>query len=220
MRETPRARQAWADYLALGPGRSLEALLRRYQSATAAPTHRIASLKEWSTRFGWQARLQEIADRQAREAEEREAEYRRAIMEQGYALAHERVQVLKELAEKLRAELVDGGRLWVDDVKTVGRGEGAREVPIERFNAAEVEQLRGLLDDIAKEKSERVKRQELMGKDGGPIEVDYAGLSDDERATRIAALLDRARARRDREAADSGAGMDPAARPSAAGVSE
>ena len=50
------------------------------------------------------------------------------------------------------------------------------------------------------------------GPDGGPIETRDASLSDDERATRIMALLDRARARRDGPVAgDSGGG--PAATP-------
>jgi len=42
---------------------------------------------------------------------------------------------------------------------------------------------------------------ELTGKDGGPVQVDVGVLSDEERAGRIAALLERARARRDGQAA-------------------
>lgn len=56
---------------------------------------------------------------------------------------------------------------------------------------------------------------QLTGKDGGPIETRDATLSDDERVTRIVALLDAARARRDRQAVGS-TGGHPA--PSAAGA--
>lgn len=42
----------------------------------------------------------------------------------------------------------------------------------------------------------------LTGKDGGPIQTEDVGLTDDERANRITALLDAARARRDRQAAE------------------
>lgn len=40
-------------------------------------------------------------------------------------------------------------------------------------------------------------KQEITGKDGGPIETSDASLTDEQRAGRIAAILDAARARRD-----------------------
>lgn len=45
-----------------------------------------------------------------------------------------------------------------------------------------------------------VERQEFSGPGGGPIEVDIAQLTDEERIARIVALFDRARERRDRQA--------------------
>jgi hypothetical protein len=156
MRETARAKAAWADYLALGPDRSLEKLAERYRSvAEVVPTRRLNTLKAWSAAFGWQARLEEIADQAAREAEEKQAAYRREILETGFAAAHERVKALKDLAVILEDELHEDDKRWVQDVKQIGGGENAREVFVEKFNAAEVEQFRGLLDDIAKEKGER-----------------------------------------------------------------
>jgi hypothetical protein len=44
---------------------------------------------------------------------------------------------------------------------------------------------------------------ELTGKNGGPVEVSEISLTDEQRAARAAALLDRARARRARPPADS-----------------
>lgn len=176
--ETRRAAQAWADYLALGPNRSLEKLAtqyadrRRSDGRVTAPTLRLRTLQTWSAAYGWQARLAAIAEREARAAEQRDAAYRRSIMEAGYALAHERVKALGELALTLRDELRDPRRRWLRDVKQIGSGESAERVDVERFNAAEVEQFRGLLDDIARELGQRVKRTqaEISGKDGGPIE--------------------------------------------------
>lgn len=174
MRETPKAARAWADYLAMGPGRSLEALLNRYRSETAPPTRRLASLKQWSSEYGWQRRLEEIVAREAREAEEQQAAYVRSVLESGFALHHERVRAMGELAGRLFAELTErgpAGRLWLRDVKSVGSGVGAERVDLERFNAEEVAQFRGLLDDIAKEVGQRVKKTEVTGKDGGPVQV-------------------------------------------------
>lgn len=100
--EPAKARQAWADYLALGADRSLEALLRRYQAASAAPTVRIATLKGWSKRFGWQARLSDIANQQARETEEREAAARRDLQEAGIAERQNRIAALNDRWQRLQ----------------------------------------------------------------------------------------------------------------------
>lgn len=166
MIETPRARQAWADYLALGPERSLAKLVALYSErrqtagrarARRGPTVRIATLEAWSQRFGWQARLQAITDQAAAEAEAEQRAYVRSIMETGFALAHERVSVLKELADTLLADLRTEEKRWLRDVKGIGQGDNWAQVDIVRFNSAELEQLRGLLDDIAKETGGRPK---------------------------------------------------------------
>ncbi|MGH2351924.1 MAG: hypothetical protein ACRDI2_12915 [Chloroflexota bacterium] len=161
-RETARAKQAWADYLAMGPDRSLEKLAERYQNHTkTSPMVALRQLKEWSRRYGWQARLEEIAEREAWAAEEAESAYRRSIMAEGFGLAHERVKALKVLASALLEELLDGGRLWVTDTKGVGGGEHFREVEVLRFNDAEVQQFRGLLDDLAKETGGRPRQVKI-----------------------------------------------------------
>lgn len=169
MRESPKARQAWADYLALGDGRSLEKLLALYRSCSEpAPTGQMTTLKLWSRAFGWQSRLQAIADAAAAEAEAAIQARRREVLETGLALDYERVDALKGLARKLLDE-VDAGRLWLPDVKAIGSGENAERVDIERFNGSLVEQLRGALDDLAKEKGERVKKLEHSGPGGVPV---------------------------------------------------
>ena len=64
-----------------------------------------------------------------------------------------------------------GGFLWLDQVKGVGSGDVAQIVDYEEFNKGEVDAYRGVLDDIAKEMSQRVQRQEVSGPGGGPIVV-------------------------------------------------
>ena len=92
-------------------------------------------------------------------------------MESGYALAWERVRALKELADTLFAELQDPSLRWVREVKVIGSGKNAREVVVERFNAAEIEQLRGVLTDLAKETGGRKDIQVLTGGRDNPVEV-------------------------------------------------
>lgn len=194
-RESPQATRAYADYVALGPARSLEALVERYRSGTIpAQTRRLTTLKQWSRAHGWQGRLRALAEEARAEAEARQAAEVRAILEEGYALAHERVRLLKELSARLAAELA-GGRLWLHERRSVRVGSAQYAVyDLERPNAAWVEQLRGLLDDIARETGGRAKRSELSGRDGGPIEVADVGLTDAELADRVLGVLARGRA--------------------------
>lgn len=181
--ESPKARQAWSDYLALGPDRSLERLINR----TEPKTYRLASLKQWSARHGWQARLQAIADSETTDATAKQSAYVRGILESGFGLEHERVKALNELADVLLEELRDPKRRWVTDMKWLGSRENGQVVEVERFNAAEFEQFRGLLDDIAKEVGGRVRKAELTGPASGAIEVRHT--VDDASARVLADLL-------------------------------
>jgi hypothetical protein len=157
-KETPRARQAWADYLALGPGRSLDQLAEAYRIRTGSvPTRQLSRLKCWSAMFDWQERLQAVANEQVDLAAAAEAARIREIMATGFAQPHERVAVLKELAETLLTDLRDEEKRWLRDVKGIGVGDNWTQVDIVRFNAAELAELRGLLDDIAKETGGRPK---------------------------------------------------------------
>jgi len=92
----------------------------------------------------------------------------------GLSLKENRVIKLQQLAVLMEKDLIDNGFLWVEDVKGVGSGMAAQVVDFERFNSAEVEQYRRVLDDIAKETGGRVQKQELTGKDGGAIELTWA----------------------------------------------
>jgi hypothetical protein len=79
---------------------------------------------------------------------------------EGYALKEHRVYKLSILAALLEKDLF-GGFIWTDQVKGVGSGDIAEIVDYEEFNAAEIVQYRGILDDIAKEMGGRVQRQDL-----------------------------------------------------------
>ena len=63
MEETQRAKTAYAEYLAMGPGRSLEGLAADYKRRLqtdrklTVPTGRLRTLVEWSRLHNWQARI-------------------------------------------------------------------------------------------------------------------------------------------------------------------
>lgn len=88
----------------------------------------------------------------------RSGEY--AALSEGLALREERVGRLQKLAALMEKDLF-GGFLWLDDVKTVGGGPLAEIVDFEKFNAAEIDAYRGILDDIAKEVGQRSVKIEV-----------------------------------------------------------
>lgn len=167
----------------------MEALLKRYQSEPSAPTHRLATLKGWSRRFGWQARLQEISDQAAADATAGERQRVREIMETGFATAHERVAVLKELAGTLLEDLRDPEKRWLRDVKGIGQGDNWTQVDIVRFNAAELAEFRALLDDIAKETGGRPKTIRVDIEQRIRIMAVQMGLDPDEAVAEAGRLL-------------------------------
>jgi hypothetical protein len=83
----------------------------------------------------------------------------------GLALKEERVQTLKDLAEKMKAELL-GGKLWITRQRALGSGEWALFIEEEVFNGAEFNALRHALDDLAKEMNARTYQR----RDGAPAE--------------------------------------------------
>ena len=153
--ETSKAIQACNDYLRMGPGRSLRLLARTYNALERklTPTHSFATLGRWSGRYDWQARAEDH-DTELEARKNAEAE---AVMQEGLALPHERVRMLKDMAESLQPRII-----WVG---------AKRGKPVEIIDPAIVAQLRGTLDDLAKETGGRVKRQEHSGPGGGPIET-------------------------------------------------
>jgi len=151
--ETSKAIQACNDYLRMGPGRSLRLLVKCYSEdkQKQAPTRSLQTMFGWSTRYDWQARA-ETHDTELEARKNAEAE---AVMSEGLALSYERVRMLKDMAEDL-------GGVYV----RVGKKHG---VELKIIDPAIIAQLRGTLDDLAKETGGRVKKQELTGKDGKEI---------------------------------------------------
>ena len=84
----------------------------------------------------------------------------KTAMETGLALKAMRISKLKRLARRLEKDLLtDEDKLWIS-------GKYGKS-----FNASEVDQYRGILDDIAKELGERSARVDVAAT--GPIEVRF-----------------------------------------------
>ena len=115
MPETPKARKAFSDYYALGPGRSLKKLFEQYRAAPkgSVPTQRLATINKWSSKWGWQQRV--LARDLEIEKAQLEALKDRAL-QTGYAVYYKRIHDLSLMAEKLFGEIMEDGRGWLQDV--------------------------------------------------------------------------------------------------------
>jgi hypothetical protein len=102
----------------------------------------------------------------------RQVSEKNALIE-GYALKEHRVYKLSLLAALMERDLF-GGFLWTEQVKGVGSGDIAEIVDYEEFNAGEVVQYRGVLDDIAKETGGRVQKTDVNNDGKVEILVKYA----------------------------------------------
>ena len=88
---------------------------------------------------------------------------------EGFALTEHRVYKLSLLAALMEQDIM-GGVLWTSQVKGLGGAENFQIVEYEEFNAAEVKEYRGVLDDIASETGGRVKNVDVKS-DGKAIRV-------------------------------------------------
>ena len=162
--ESHKAQIASNDYLRMGPGRSLRKLACKYNEETtnSVPTRNFRIIAKWSTNYGWVKRAEEYDARM----ENKKTEYAQRMMEEGLAADYERVGKLKTLFDLLYGELFEEGEegalhnLWVPDVKKIGAGEYSETVEIERYNSSLISDIRGLLDDLAKETGGRKQKQE------------------------------------------------------------
>lgn len=78
-----------------------------------------------------------------------------AAIAAGYATVTQRINALTELADRMRQDLLTNGKLWLTRQRAIGPASQVRFVAEEEFNASEVAQYRGALEDIAKELGQR-----------------------------------------------------------------
>lgn len=105
-------------------------------------------------------------------------------LKSGLALRIERVKALKLLADKMLDELTsDPKKWWLPQVKGIGQGDNFERVEHFEFNKGELDTFRAVLDDIAAEVGDRIKRVDATtnGKEIAPV-------SDDDRLERMKQL--------------------------------
>lgn len=93
------------------------------------------------------------------------SERREQVISTGLALQENRINGLIALALLLEEDLRVKNLVWTKDVKSVivGKGNEAehQRIDFEIFNKAEISELRGIYDDIAKETGGRIQRSDV-----------------------------------------------------------
>jgi hypothetical protein len=151
--------------------RSLLGVYNLYQSQVQKSEkkyiHPPGSWNDAFKKYDWQFRAELYDQHQQAEAEARQrllSELEQTeiehILTTGYAAKHKRVQELSDT---------------IDLIKKSFRDKETDEIDYRFVSPDKIRELRGCLDDIAKELNERVKltKTELAGKDGKPVEIKY-----------------------------------------------
>ena len=150
MNETPAAKQAFEDLWLLGDDRSISKLAaeyrRRSDGGEGVPTTRERTLEEWSAQHGWQKRIEQRIDEEAKRVQKKmqaEADKTREMLTT--AISTDFKRLIKELAEDGRKRLSE--------------------------NAADLERLAKLYFQLTGQPL--AERTELSGPGGGPVEVHW-----------------------------------------------
>jgi PP-loop superfamily ATP-utilizing enzyme len=94
-----------------------------------------------------------------------------AALKTGFALREIRVARLNELAEKIYQELTEETeKWWLPQVKGIGSRDNYERIDYYEFNREELESFRGLLDDIAAEVGDRLKKVDVTS-GGEPVRL-------------------------------------------------
>jgi hypothetical protein len=131
--ETPRAAAAFAEYAAMGPGRTLEGLCEKRAQSAPKASHRLATFKGWSAKYHWQERVKEydrvVIDRAAEERRKQLNEAIEAMNERHIDIAlNLQLKLIQRLDELMEAENF-GAAAWVSamrlatDLERLARGE-------------------------------------------------------------------------------------------------
>lgn len=112
---------------------------------------------QWQKRAdAYDAHLLALEQAKAERLRQLEEEEEARLLSTGYARVARRIEQLTTLYDDLKASYHEA--------------EGEKKIVYQWLTSDKVREMRGCLDDIAKELGERVKKSELTGKDGGPME--------------------------------------------------
>lgn len=158
--ESTRWYSRFSMYLHLGTNRSLLGTVHREEAERSGVKQSKKVPGSWdvaSRQWEWKARAEAWDAWERKRIESQRQAYVDSILQEGYALVHERVKSLSEVANQLKGYLSESDKVFLPDVKQIGNGPLAERVDLVNFNDPLFEQYRKYLADIAAEMGGRVK---------------------------------------------------------------
>jgi hypothetical protein len=162
------------SYLLMGTRRSVNAVFQQEVEENGKDRRNEAhgSWYDYAKKYQWEERAQAYDTGWLEEQDAIIAQEREIVLRSGYALMHKRIEALNKLADKMVRWADEDDKVWIVNTKTVTGENFSQHTEETVFNAPMLGMIEKYFDGIAKEKGERVKKQELTGKDGGAMEFD------------------------------------------------
>jgi hypothetical protein len=113
--------------------------------------------REWN----WKERAKAYDANWIEEQDKIIAQEKEIVLRSGYALMHNRIRLLNKFVEKMEQWADDDSKAWVLKTQTVTGDGFSKHTEEETFNAPMFTMIDKYLDSIAKEKGERVKKNEV-----------------------------------------------------------
>lgn len=139
---------------------------------------------EYAKKYNWEERAQAYDKHWIEEQDKLIAQEREVVLRKGFALDYKRIEALNKLADKMVQWADDDSKVWLVKKQDVTGDGFSKHTEEEVFNAPMLGMIEKYFAGIAAEKGERVKKQELTGKDGEPMRfiTEWGGgrLEDDE----------------------------------------
>lgn len=128
--------------------------------------------------WNWKERAKSYDEAWIIEQDKIIAQEKEIVLRTGYALMHNRIKLLNKFVEKMEQWADDDSKAWIIKTQTVTGENFSKHTEEETFNAPMFSMIDKYLDSIAKEKGERVKKNEIEHK-GLPPNV-YLDFNPDE----------------------------------------
>jgi hypothetical protein len=127
---------------------------------------------EYAKKYRWEERAKAYDTHWIEEQDKLIAQEREIVLRSGYALMHKRIEALNKLADKMVRWADEDDKVWLIKTQDVTGDGFSKHTEETVFNAPMLGMIEKYFDGIAKEKGERVKKQELTGRDGDALEFE------------------------------------------------
>ncbi len=111
--------------------------------------------------WNWKERAKLYDDNWIKEQDKLIAREKEIVLRTGYALMHNRIKLLNKFVEKMEQWADEDDKIWLVKTQDVTSENFSKHTEEMIFNAPMMSAISKYLDDIAKEKGERVKKQEI-----------------------------------------------------------